>query len=76
MSCDVEGVAAKEILHLHKCNSQAQYKEVQCKEFTNAKRAWEEERRKIPQTTIDTLIDSMPRRCQAVIDAKGFATKY
>ncbi|CAI2347895.1 unnamed protein product [Caenorhabditis sp. 36 PRJEB53466] len=29
----------------------------------------------IPMSTIDTLIDSMPRRCQAVIDAKGFATK-
>lgn len=36
----------------------------------------EEEWKKIPQSTIDALIDSMPRRCQAVIDAKGFATKY
>ncbi|RCN35444.1 hypothetical protein ANCCAN_18693 [Ancylostoma caninum] len=35
----------------------------------------EEEWKKIPQTTIDTLIDSMPRRCQAVIEAKGFPTK-
>ncbi|GBL73201.1 hypothetical protein AVEN_159266-1 [Araneus ventricosus] len=25
---------------------------------------------------IQTLLDNMPRRCQAVIDASGFATKY
>ncbi|PIO72226.1 hypothetical protein TELCIR_05855 [Teladorsagia circumcincta] len=31
---------------------------------------------KYPQEKIDKLIESMPRRCQAVIDAKGFATKY
>ncbi|CAO4387042.1 unnamed protein product [Caenorhabditis nigoni] len=30
----------------------------------------------IPMSSIDTLIGSMRRRCQAVIDAKGFATKY
>ncbi|CAD6200038.1 unnamed protein product [Caenorhabditis auriculariae] len=30
----------------------------------------------IPMSTIDTLLDSMQRRCQAVIDARGFATKY
>ncbi|CAO4373033.1 unnamed protein product [Caenorhabditis nigoni] len=30
----------------------------------------------IPMSVIDTLFDSMPRRCQAVIDAKGFPTKY
>ncbi|VDL68497.1 unnamed protein product [Nippostrongylus brasiliensis] len=36
----------------------------------------EEEWKSIPQSTIDNLLDSMPRRCQAVIDAKGFATKY
>nr|XP_012234568.1 PREDICTED: uncharacterized protein LOC105679233 [Linepithema humile] len=30
----------------------------------------EKEWKKIPQSTINTLIDSMPRRCQAVIDAK------
>lgn len=36
----------------------------------------EEEWRNIPQTTIDKLIDSMPRRCQAVIEAKAYATKY
>jgi transposase len=30
----------------------------------------------IPDGTINNLIDSMPRRCQAVIDAKGYATKY
>lgn len=36
----------------------------------------EEEWKKIPQSKIDALIDSMSRHCQAVIDAKGFATKY
>uniref|UniRef100_A0A8R1IFZ3 Uncharacterized protein n=1 Tax=Caenorhabditis japonica TaxID=281687 RepID=A0A8R1IFZ3_CAEJA len=30
----------------------------------------------ISLSVIDTLLDSMPRRCQAVLDAKGFATKY
>lgn len=30
----------------------------------------------IPQHVIDTLIDSMPRRCASVIKAKGFSTKY
>lgn len=40
--------------------------------FEQLKKSWSE----IPQATIDKLIDSMPRRCQAVIDAKGFATKY
>ncbi|KAK9685660.1 hypothetical protein QE152_g37871 [Popillia japonica] len=37
---------------------------------------FKEEWSKIPQTTMDKLIESMPRRCQAVIDAKGYATKY
>ncbi|XP_011144066.2 uncharacterized protein LOC105185907 [Harpegnathos saltator] len=49
------------------------------KRATNAAQKFsqlEEEWKKIPQATIDALIDSMPRRCQAVIDAKGFATKY
>ena len=40
--------------------------------FEILRREWE----RIPQSVIDTLIDSMPRRCQAVIDNKGFATKY
>ena len=35
-------------------------------------KAWSE----IPKDIIDYLIESMPRRCQAVIDNKGFATKY
>ncbi|CAD6196310.1 unnamed protein product [Caenorhabditis auriculariae] len=30
----------------------------------------------IPMSTIDTLLNSMQRRCQAVVDARGFATKY
>jgi len=40
--------------------------------FAQLKEEW----KKIPRSTINALIDSMPRRCQAVIDAKGFATKY
>lgn len=40
--------------------------------FAQLEQAW----REVSQETIDNLIDSMPRRCQAVIDAKGFATKY
>ena len=36
----------------------------------------QEEWAKIDQATIDNLIDSMARRCQAVIDSKGFLTKY
>ena len=34
--------------------------------------AWE----RVPQALIDRLIESMPRRLQAVIDAKGWYTKY
>lgn len=30
----------------------------------------------IPKKTIKDLIESMPRRCAAVIAAKGYATKY
>ena len=30
----------------------------------------------IPTNFISNLIASMPRRCQAVIEKKGFATKY
>lgn len=30
----------------------------------------------IPVEVINHLIDTMPRRCQAVIDAKGYPTKY
>jgi transposase len=40
--------------------------------FEQIKKAWEA----IPQSIIDHLIESMPQRCQAVIDNKGFATKY
>ena len=36
------------------------------------KKAWQ----KIPKCTIENLIDSMPRRIQAVIAAKGGPTKY
>jgi hypothetical protein len=30
----------------------------------------------IPQSTLDKLIDSMPRRCAAVIKSKAGPTKY
>ena len=31
---------------------------------------------KIPMETINSLIDSMPRRCEAVLKNKGYPTKY
>uniref|UniRef100_A0A8R1DY58 Tc1-like transposase DDE domain-containing protein n=1 Tax=Caenorhabditis japonica TaxID=281687 RepID=A0A8R1DY58_CAEJA len=34
--------------------------------------AWKD----IPMSVIHKLLDSMPCRCQAVIDAKGYATRY
>jgi hypothetical protein len=30
----------------------------------------------IPIDSLINLVDSMPRRCQAVLNAKGYATKY
>jgi hypothetical protein len=30
----------------------------------------------LPTDLLERLVESMPRRCQAVIDSKGFATKY
>ncbi len=30
----------------------------------------------LPISTLQDLVASMPRRCQAVIDSKGFMTKY
>uniref|UniRef100_A0A8R1I6P1 Tc1-like transposase DDE domain-containing protein n=1 Tax=Caenorhabditis japonica TaxID=281687 RepID=A0A8R1I6P1_CAEJA len=40
--------------------------------FAQLEAAW----KSIPMTVVKTLLDSMPRRCQAVIDAKGYPTKY
>uniref|UniRef100_A0A8R1DZK8 DDE_3 domain-containing protein n=1 Tax=Caenorhabditis japonica TaxID=281687 RepID=A0A8R1DZK8_CAEJA len=40
--------------------------------FAQLEAAW----KSIPMTVGQTLLDSMPRRCQAVIDAKGYPTKY
>uniref|UniRef100_A0A8R1HST0 Tc1-like transposase DDE domain-containing protein n=1 Tax=Caenorhabditis japonica TaxID=281687 RepID=A0A8R1HST0_CAEJA len=40
--------------------------------FAQLEAAW----KSIPMTVVQTLLDSMPRRCQAVIDAKGYPTKY
>lgn len=40
--------------------------------FSQLEEAWNN----IPMDVLINLVDSMPRRCQAVIDAKGFPTKY
>uniref|UniRef100_A0A8R1J061 Tc1-like transposase DDE domain-containing protein n=2 Tax=Caenorhabditis japonica TaxID=281687 RepID=A0A8R1J061_CAEJA len=40
--------------------------------FAQLEAAW----KSIPMTVVQTILDSMPRRCQAVIDAKGYPTKY
>uniref|UniRef100_A0A8R1IPW2 Uncharacterized protein n=1 Tax=Caenorhabditis japonica TaxID=281687 RepID=A0A8R1IPW2_CAEJA len=38
--------------------------------FAQLEAAW----KSIPMTVVKTLLDSMPRRCQAVINAKGYPT--
>uniref|UniRef100_A0A8R1EGK0 Uncharacterized protein n=1 Tax=Caenorhabditis japonica TaxID=281687 RepID=A0A8R1EGK0_CAEJA len=40
--------------------------------FAQLEAAW----KSIPMTVVQTLLDSMSRRCQAVIDAQGYPTKY
>uniref|UniRef100_A0A8R1IQR4 HTH_Tnp_Tc3_2 domain-containing protein n=1 Tax=Caenorhabditis japonica TaxID=281687 RepID=A0A8R1IQR4_CAEJA len=40
--------------------------------FAQLEAAW----KSIPMTVVQTLLDSVPRRCHAVIDAKGYPTKY
>lgn len=40
--------------------------------FCKIQEAWKQ----IKPETLINLVDSMPRRCQAVIDAKGYPTKY
>jgi transposase len=35
-----------------------------------------EEWQKVPLSFIQNLVDSMPRRCQMVVEAKGETTKY
>lgn len=47
---------------------------VRCKAdlFKAISEAW----RRIPKIKIKNLIESMPRRCKAVVESKGFATKY
>lgn len=36
----------------------------------------ESEWSRIPAETLQKLVDSMPRRCQAVLDSRGYSTKY
>lgn len=40
--------------------------------FKSLQEAWND----IPVAYLRTLVESMPRRCQAVIDKEGYATKY
>lgn len=40
--------------------------------FAQLRQKWSE----IPNEVLSKLIESMPRRCQAVIDSKGYPTKY
>ena len=40
--------------------------------FAAVQAAWQN----LPQSLITNLIESMPRRCKAVLEAKGAATKY
>lgn len=52
---------------------------IRTRSFRNASElmhALKEEWDKIPQAVIANLVDSMPRRCEAVIRAKGYSTKY
>mmetsp|Transcript_5283 Transcript_5283/g.8721 ORF Transcript_5283/g.8721 Transcript_5283/m.8721 type:complete len:98 (-) Transcript_5283:86-379(-) len=40
--------------------------------YTTLRQAWNN----LSPNLLASLVDSMPRRCQAVIDARGYATKY
>lgn len=40
--------------------------------FAQLEQAW----KSIPVSTLTNLVDSMHRRCQAVVQAHGYATKY
>lgn len=40
--------------------------------FESVQQAWVS----LPKKLLENLVESMPRRCQAIIDAKGYATKY
>lgn len=54
-------------------------RQIRSENYQNKTQLWEVLQRKwleIPIYRITTLVDSMPLRCQAVIAAKGFATKY
>jgi transposase len=55
----------KQRIVTRKCNTVEELWEV-------VQTAWDE----LPVDLLNTLVDSMPRRCQAVIDMKGYPTKY
>jgi hypothetical protein len=48
-----------------KCNTKEEL-------FAVLQEAWE----RIPEDYLQSLVESMPRRLNAVIDAKGYGTKY
>lgn len=52
---------------------------VRCRNYSNKEdlfQALQKEWKNIPLDRIQKLVDSMPNRCEAVIKAKGYATKY
>ena len=52
---------------------------VSTKKHSNKTAVWQslqEEWEKVPKDNVQRLVDSMPRRCAAVIAAKGMAIKY
>uniref|UniRef100_A0A3Q2ZDT3 Tc1-like transposase DDE domain-containing protein n=1 Tax=Hippocampus comes TaxID=109280 RepID=A0A3Q2ZDT3_HIPCM len=44
--------------------------------LTDLRAALQEEWDAVPQPTISRIVNSMRRRCQAVIDAQGYMTSY
>jgi hypothetical protein len=53
-----------------------QVEKYQCETMMELQDAVAQEWAKVPVDYLDSLVRSMPKRCQAVIDAKGHHTKY